>query len=89
MTNELDEVHCMFLLSRSRVAPLKVLSILRLELMAAVLAVEADKILRRELDVNIEASYYGTDSMIVLKYIANQDKRFQTFVANHLSKIHE
>ena len=89
MTNELDEVHCMFLLSRSRVAPLKVLSIPRLELMAAVLAVEADKILRRELDVNIEASYYWTDSMIVLKYIANQDKRFQTFVANRLSKIHE
>ena len=27
--------------------------------------------------------------MIVLKYIANQYKRFQTFVANRLSKIHE
>ncbi len=27
--------------------------------------------------------------MIVLHYISNRDKRFQTFVANRLAKIHE
>jgi hypothetical protein len=86
LTNAHDEIHCVFILSRSRVAPLKAVSIPRLELMAAVLAVEEDRMLLKELPVTIEASHFWTDSKIVLKYITNQDKRFHMFVANRLSE---
>jgi hypothetical protein len=56
--NEHGKIHCIFILSRSRVAPMRVLSILRLELMAAVLAVSVDKLLRKELGELIDESYY-------------------------------
>ena len=58
-----------------------------LELMAAVLAVKVDKMLRSELEYEIQESVFWTDSTIVLRYIANQDKRFHTFVANRVSSI--
>ena len=61
----------------------------RLELSAAVLAVQLDKSVREELDIPITQSIYWSDSTCVLRYIRNQSKRFHTFVANRLSVIHE
>ena len=74
-------------LAKSRLAPLKSTTIPRLELMAAVLAVKVDKMLRSELDGQFRESVFWTDSTIVLNYIANHDKRFHTFVANRVSMI--
>ena len=45
--------------------------------------------LSRELSVEIQDSVFWTDSMIVLQYIYSCSKRFQTFVANQLSVIHD
>ena len=45
--------------------------------------------LSRELSVEIQYSVFWTDSMIVLQYIYSCSKRFQTFVANQLSVIHD
>ena len=74
---------------KSRLAPVKSVSIPRLELMAAVMATNIDEMLKRELKVNTAASYFWSDSMAVLGYIRNRDKKFDVFVANRLSKIHE
>ena len=86
---ESGKVHCAFLFAKSRVAPIKKISIPRLELTAAVLAVKVDSMLRNELEVEISDSIFWTDSKSVLCYINNTDKRFHTFVANRISLIHD
>jgi len=83
------DVHVHFLLGKSRVAPLKHVTIPRLELTAAVLAARVDKMLRAELQFPLVESVFWTDSTSVLKYIKNEDKRFLTFVANRISFIRE
>ena len=45
--------------------------------------------LSRELSLTIQDPVFWTDSMIVLQYIYSCSKRFQTFVANRLSVIHD
>ena len=78
------------LMSRAHVAPLKATTIPRLELQAAVLSVKNDVALREALagQCQLLESHFWTDSQVVLKYIANQSRRFYTFVANRLSIIH-
>ena len=76
-------VHCPFLLGKLHVAPLKAVSVLRLELSAATVSLRRDKIVKRELDMplNID-SVLWTDSMSVLRFVKNEKTRFHRFVAN-------
>ncbi|XP_038066468.1 uncharacterized protein LOC119736528 [Patiria miniata] len=83
------DIHCSFLIGKSRLAPLKTMTIPRLELSAAVIAVKMDQMLRRELRVQVKGSTFWTDSTVVLQYISNQSKRLQTFVANRVATIHD
>ena len=82
-------IYCAFLLGKSRPSPVKQIAIPRLELSAAVMSVRMDCMLRREMRMDIQESYFWTDSMIVLQYIKNCTKRFHTFVANRISVIHD
>ena len=82
-------IHSNIVMAKSRLAPLKTLTIPRLELQAATLATRQDALLRRELDLDLEASQFWTDSTIVLQYISNQERRFHTFVANRVAEIRE
>ncbi|XP_028413652.1 uncharacterized protein LOC114536505 [Dendronephthya gigantea] len=61
----------------------------RLELSAAVVATRLDKMIRNEIDIEIHAPIFWTDSTCVLGYLNNTSKRFQTFVANRVATIHE
>ena len=81
------QIHCSLLMAKSRLAPLKTMTIPRMELSAAVLATRLDRMMLQELTVNIASSTFWTDSTCVLRYIENKDKRFQTFVANRISSI--
>ncbi|XP_053395609.1 uncharacterized protein LOC128555863 [Mercenaria mercenaria] len=80
---------CSLVMGKSRLAPIKSISIPRLELAAAVLAVKLYRLMKQELDLNIDKRYFWTDSMIVLGYIQNAKRRFKTFVANRLAIIHD
>ncbi|XP_068729037.1 uncharacterized protein [Montipora capricornis] len=84
-----NAVHCSFLVGKSRLAHVKPMTIPRLELSAAVVAVKLDRTLREEMEIKIDRSVFWSDSTAVLQYIKNEDKRFHTFVANRLAVIHD
>ena len=81
-------VKCSFVMGKARLAPIKPVTIPRMELSAAVVATKLDRICRQELSIPIDQSKFWTDSTCMLRYIENQDKRFQTFVANQIAAIH-
>ena len=64
-----------FLLSKSRLTPIKEksLTIPRLKLQAAVLAIRLRNTILKQLDFPIDETRSWSDSQIVLKYIANKD----------------
>ena len=85
--NEAGEIHCSFVMGKARVAPLKQMTIPKLELTAAAVAAKMDRLLRGELDMPLLPSTFWTDSTTVLKYLHNESARFHTFVSNRVSLI--
>ena len=89
MVNHRDEVHVSYLLAKSRVTPLRPISILRLELTAAVISVNVASMLKSELDIEDIPCYYYTDSEIVRGYIINDARRFHVYVGNRVQHIRD
>ena len=89
MVNEKGEIHCSLIFGKSCLAPIKSLTIPRLELCAAVVASQSDVAIHKELQVpELEAeSVFWTDSATVLRYLNNESRAFHTFVANRVQKI--
>lgn len=85
--NKEGDAHCALVMGKSRVSPLKVTTIPRLELTAAVVSVKASKLIREQLSYADIEEYFWTDSMVVLGYINNEARRFHTFVANRVQMI--
>ena len=88
MENGDGNIHCSFFIAKSRLTPVKPITIPRLELSAAAVAVRLDRMIRSELDVHVSNSFFWTDSTAVLRYVKNENKRFQTFVANKVAVIY-
>ncbi|KAL7875058.1 hypothetical protein SRHO_G00060280 [Serrasalmus rhombeus] len=84
-----NSIYCNIIMSRNRLAPVKTTTIPRLELAAAVVAAQLDQKIRQSLELPLLDSVFWTDSTIVLHYLRNEDKRYQTFVANRVSQIRE
>ena len=89
LVDENERIHCTFVTGKSRVAPLKPVTIPRLELTAAVWSVRGGEQLHQELEYSIDRDIYWTDSKVVLGYIQNESKRFHVFVANRVQEIQE
>jgi len=89
VVTEDKKVHCSFMLAKERLTPIKSVSIPRLELMAACIAVQVDTFIRCETDFQCYNSVFWTDSTPVLQMIHNTSTRYPVFVANRLTKIEQ
>ncbi|XP_043217008.1 uncharacterized protein LOC122379127 [Amphibalanus amphitrite] len=76
-------------MSKSRVTPKKSVTIPRLELAAAVVAVRTSVFLRSELCLPNLTEHFWTDSLAVLGYVQNESKRFHVYVANRVQEIRQ
>ena len=89
LVNSDGQVHCSFLIGKSRLAPLKQTTIPRLELAAATVSICLNKVLSKEFELPVDTITFGTDSMTVLRYTGNKSKRFHTYVANRVAFVRE
>ena len=89
LLNRESKVHCSLIIGKSRVAPLKHVTIPHLELVAALVSVKISALLQRELEYENVTEWFWTDSKIVLGYIANNARRFHVFVANLVQQIRD
>ena len=92
LINERGQIHCSFVMGKSRVRPLKsTMTVPKLELTAATLLVRMNKLIVRALQgrLQIDSVSYWTDSIIVLRYIFNEVRRFITFIANRVAVIRQ
>lgn len=87
LTDDNDCIHCSLVMGKSRVTPLKPVTIPRLELTAAVVASKIGCVLRKELGYEEVKETYWTDSKTVLGYINNDARRFHVFVGNRVQEI--
>ena len=85
----MNEIHCALILGKSRVAPLKQITIPRLELTAAVVSAKMSKFLKDELQLHDVEEYFWVDSKVVLGYVSNEARRFNVYVANRVQQIRE
>ncbi|XP_073810196.1 uncharacterized protein [Danio rerio] len=79
--------HVGFVMGRSKLAPFPAHTVPRLELCAAVLAVELMEFIKGEIDLELHDIHFYTDSRIVLGYIHNVTRRFYMYVANRVARI--
>jgi hypothetical protein len=85
--NKQGEINVALIFSKGKVAPIKTVSIPRLELQAALLSARIDSVLRREMTLDFADSYFWVDSEIALKYIKNNTRRFHVYVSNRVGEI--
>ena len=76
LVNQQDQSHVSFVMGKARVAPLKSITIPRLELTAAVVSTKVSQYLKQELDYKDVIELFWTDSQVVMGYINNEAGRF-------------
>ena len=75
------------LASKSRIAPIRQITIPRLELCAAVLAARLRKVIEKETSLAFDRVLHLTDSMIVRSQIQNESHGFGAFVGTRVAEI--
>ncbi|XP_055590946.1 uncharacterized protein LOC129743028 [Uranotaenia lowii] len=82
-----DNVKCSLVVARSKVPPIKQLSILRLELKAAVLGANLSLAVRNNHSLPTGQTYFWSDSQTVLSWIQSDQRRYQPFVGFRIGEI--
>ena len=87
MTDSDGEVHVSLVASKTKVAPIKRLTIPCLELCGAHLLTKLLEHIRSTLEIPVEDTYAWTDSIIVINWLDGNPRCFRTYVGNRISFI--
>ena len=77
-----------FLMGKCKVAPIKQISVPKMELEAAVIGVRLLQLIQREMTLTFDQIFLWSDSQVVLDWIASNKKQ-NVFVSNRLREIHK
>ena len=75
--------------SKTRLSPLKAMSIPRLELMGAVIGLRLTKQISAVLEIPLSPATFWVDSMNVVYWIHGQSRNYKPFVSHRVGEIHE
>ncbi|XP_070144891.1 uncharacterized protein [Drosophila kikkawai] len=78
-----------FVCAKTKCAPMRTMSIPRLELQAAVLGTRLINTIKEEHSVDISETVLWTDSKTVLRWIGSTHRRYKQFVGNRVAEILE
>ncbi|KAL0810721.1 hypothetical protein ABMA28_010045 [Loxostege sticticalis] len=81
--------HVSLIAAKARVAPLKITSIPRLELQAAVIGSRLANTVITEYDIKPDRQYYWSDSKTVLAWLRAGPRSFKPYVAHRIAEIEE
>ena len=89
MIDSLDHIHVSLVMSKTRVSPIKRISIPRLELCGAQVLARLLTHVKEILQIPMSHVFAWTDSTIVLNWLSGSPRRFKTYVGNRVSSIVE
>lgn len=89
MENAAGETIPTFVMFKCRVAPLKVITLSRLELMVTLLASRLYQFVKCNVNIQFNKVYLWTDSMITLSWIRGDAARWKESVRNHVTEIQQ
>ena len=87
LTGSAGNVHTEIVVAKTKVSPIKRLSIPRLELCGAQLLTKLLCHIKRILDVPVTSVFAWTDSTIVLSWLTGNPRRFKAYVGNRYSHL--
>ncbi|XP_063980959.1 uncharacterized protein LOC135164492 [Diachasmimorpha longicaudata] len=85
--NAQEEIQCRLFCTKSNVAPVKYVSIARLELCRAMLLARLYQSIKETIKIPVEKIKFWSDSMITLHWINKPSNVLKTFVANRVPEI--
>lgn len=81
-----EPVNVSFVINKTRLAPIKTVTIPRLELQAALVAARLKTKISEEIDFEVDKTHFWSDSKIVLHYLSNT-QRFNVYVSHRVAEI--
>ncbi|XP_055633828.1 uncharacterized protein LOC129774158 [Toxorhynchites rutilus septentrionalis] len=81
------QIRCALVSSKTKVAPLQLTSVPRLELQAAVIGARLRKTIEDGHSVRVKSTYFWSDSSTVISWITSDTRRYRQYVAFRVNEI--